>query len=43
MLELIEGGGLPRPDQIDYGETCIRLFWNESRVVVIVDLYECEG
>jgi len=40
MLEMIENGGLPQPDWIEYGETCIRVFWNESKVVVIVDLDE---
>jgi len=40
MLELIENGGLPQPDWIEYGERCIRVFWNESKLVVIVDLDE---
>jgi hypothetical protein len=40
MLELVEVGGLPEPDAIEYGETCIRVFWNESKLVVIVDLDE---
>jgi hypothetical protein len=40
MLELVENGGLPQPDWIEYGEACIRVFWEESRVVVIVDLDE---
>jgi hypothetical protein len=40
MLELVELGGLPEPDEIEYGDACIRVYWNESKVVVIVDLDE---
>lgn len=40
MLELVELGGLPEPDEIEFGEECIRVFWHESKVVVIVDLDE---
>jgi hypothetical protein len=38
MRELLESGGLPQPDAIEYGYECIRLFFNESKLVVIVDL-----
>jgi hypothetical protein len=38
MQELIEREGLPAPDEIEYGATCIRLFWNEQKLVVVVDL-----
>jgi hypothetical protein len=38
MKELLESAGLPQPDEIEYGHTCIRLYWHESKVVVVVDL-----
>jgi hypothetical protein len=38
MRELLESGGLPQPDAIEYGYECIRLFFNESKLVVIIDL-----
>jgi hypothetical protein len=38
MRELLENGGLPQPDAIEYGHECIRLFFYESKLVVIVDL-----
>ena len=38
MRELLESDGLPQPDEIEYGEECIRLFFYESKLVVIVDL-----
>jgi hypothetical protein len=38
MRDLLEMGGLPQPDAIEYGEECIRLFFYESKLVVIVDL-----
>jgi hypothetical protein len=38
MRELIEEAGLPAPDEIEYGYTCIRLFWREQNAVVIIDI-----
>jgi hypothetical protein len=38
MQELLESGGLPQPDSVEYGETCIRLFWHEPKLVVVVDI-----
>jgi hypothetical protein len=38
MRDLLESGGLPQPDAIEYGEECIRLFFYESKLVVIVEL-----
>ena len=36
--EMIREGGLPDPDRIEYGHTCIRLFWEETKVVLVVDI-----
>jgi hypothetical protein len=38
MRELLESGGLPQPDYVEYGFTCIRLFFNETKVVVVIDI-----
>jgi hypothetical protein len=42
MRELLEEGGLPQPDEIEYGYTCIRLFWHDTKSVVIIDIDEPE-
>jgi hypothetical protein len=38
MLELLEAAGLPEPDDVEYGNECIRLFWQKSKVVIVVDV-----
>jgi hypothetical protein len=38
MRDLIDKEGLPEPDRVEYGYTCIRLFWEETRTVVVVDI-----
>jgi hypothetical protein len=38
MRELLESGGLPAPDRIEYGEDCIRLFFEETMTAVVIDL-----
>ena len=40
MRDLLEQNGLPQPDHVEYGFTCIRLFFNETKVVVVVDIDE---
>lgn len=40
MRELLEENGLPQPDHVEYGFTCIRLFFNDTKHVVIIDLDE---
>ena len=37
---MIEDHGLPQPDAVEYGYTCIRLLWTEEKVVLIVDIDE---
>ena len=29
---------LPAPDWVEYGHTCIRLFWEDSKVALVVDI-----
>ena len=40
MRELIESEGLPEPSRIEYGFTCIRLIWEESKVCLVIDIDE---
>lgn len=42
MRDLIDGADLSQPDRIEYGYTCIRLFWNVARTVIVVDIDERE-
>jgi hypothetical protein len=43
MRESLAENGLPQPDYIEYGVTCIRLFFNRSKLVVVIELDECAG
>jgi hypothetical protein len=38
MRELLESGGLPQPDRVEYDDDCIRLFFDERQAVVVIDL-----
>ncbi len=38
VREMIEDEGVPSPDRIEYGHGCIRVFWMEPKVVLIVDI-----
>jgi hypothetical protein len=38
--DMLKDGGLPEPDRIEYGHTCIRLFWEDTKVVLVVDIDE---
>lgn len=38
--EMLEQGGLPQPDWIEYGYTCIRLLWTGPKVVLVVEIDE---
>ena len=42
MRELLEDNGLPQPDYVEYGFTCIRLFFNDTKHVVIIDIDDPE-
>jgi len=42
MRKLLEEGGMPQPDRVEYGFTCIRLFFEESMTVVVIDIDEHE-
>ena len=36
--EMLRREGLPEPDAIEYGYTCIRLIWAESKVALVVEI-----
>ena len=38
VRELIAENGLPEPDEIEYGFTCIRVLWNDPKVALVVDI-----
>jgi hypothetical protein len=38
MRQLLEEEGLPPPDEVEYGIGCIRLFWNQSKTVIVIDI-----
>lgn len=38
MRELLEESDLLQPDRVEYGFTCIRLFFNETKQVIVVDI-----
>lgn len=40
MRTLLEENGLPQPDHVEYGHTCIRLLWYEQKAAVIIDIDE---
>jgi hypothetical protein len=40
MRELLEESGMPQPDHVEYGYTCIRLFFNDTKQVVVIDIDE---
>jgi hypothetical protein len=43
VRELLAQNGLPEPDGVEYGYTCIRLFFAEPKTVLIVDIDEPDG
>lgn len=36
--DLLVRGGLPQPDHVEYGYECIRLFWEEQNLMIVVDI-----
>ena len=37
---MLEDHGLPQPDEVEYGHTCVRLLWREEQVALVVDIDE---
>jgi len=42
VREWLERDDVPAPDRIEYGFTCIRLFWNGPKVALVVDIDELD-
>jgi hypothetical protein len=40
--DLLTRGGLPQPDRVEYGYTCIRLLWDEPKVAMVIDIDQPE-
>ena len=38
VRQLLEREGMPMPDEVEYGFGCIRLFFNEPKVMLVVDI-----
>lgn len=43
LRELLESAGLPAPTAVEYGSSCVRLFFHETRTCVVIDLDEDAG
>ena len=43
MRQLLADSGLPQPDRVEYGYTCIRLFFDATKQVVVIDIDGPEG
>ncbi len=41
--EVLERAGLPAPDEVEYGYTCIRLLWHEAKVALVVEIDKPPG
>jgi hypothetical protein len=42
MRMLLEENGLPQPDHVEYGFTCIRLFFERTKQMVVIEIDEPE-
>ena len=38
LRELLRSEGLPQPDEVEYGDMCVRFLFHESKTCVVVDL-----
>jgi hypothetical protein len=38
MRELLREHGMPEPDGVEYGHGCIRLFFDEPKVALVIDI-----
>lgn len=36
--EMLRRDDVPEPDRVEYGHTCIRLIWDESKVALVVEI-----
>jgi hypothetical protein len=38
LRELLRSEGMPQPDEVEYGYTCVRFIFHESKTCVVIDL-----
>lgn len=38
MRRLLEDNGMPQPDGVEYGYTCVRFFFDDAKACVVVDI-----
>lgn len=43
MRELLRSEGMAEPDAVEYGEMCVRLFCDEPRTCLVIDIDEDSG
>jgi hypothetical protein len=43
LRELLRAEGMPQPDEVEYGHTCVRFLFHESKTCVVIDLDGCDG
>jgi hypothetical protein len=43
LRELLRAEGLPQPDEVEYGHTCLRFLFHESKTCVVIDLDAGDG
>lgn len=40
IRDLLDEARLPEPDEVEYGYTCVRLFWHHTKTCVVIDIDE---
>jgi hypothetical protein len=40
IRDLLREHGMPEPERVEYGYTCIRVFFDEPKVCVVIDIDE---
>jgi hypothetical protein len=37
---MLDDHGIPQPDEVEYGEACIRLLWHEEKLALVIGISE---
>jgi hypothetical protein len=40
VREMLEDNGLPEPDRVEYGSSCIRFLFEEPKLAVVIEVDE---
>lgn len=43
LRELLRSEGMPQPDEVEYGYSCVRFIFHESKTCVVIDLDPDDG